>query len=172
MRRPFISLARLFCVACCCCCYYGDGFLGWCGGVPLFPPFARVLPGLFNSAHPIIRDRESTSSRPLFLFFFFFASAVARHRSQSTRTDRGGTHRLSCCCYVLRLLGGGGGEESRPGAALASCKRLAGNVWRAAKRRGADPVVGRREGWYGGGAPWGPLGRGVGDYGVGGVIMM
>lgn len=65
--------------------------------------FPRVLPGLFNSAHPIIRDSERTSSR----LFLLPGTAVGR-------TDRGGAHWLGCC-YVLRLCR----AEGRSPAALA-----------------------------------------------------
>lgn len=113
---PLLRSRSYFSVACCCCCccYYGDVFWGQ-GGACFSPPRARVLPGLFNSAHPIIRDRESTSSRPRSFFSFsFFFLACCQAPQQSARTDRGGTHWLSRCCYVLRLLGAEEGEESRP----------------------------------------------------------
>lgn len=47
--------------------------------------------GLFNFAHPIIRNLERTSWR----LFLLPGTAVGR-------TDRGWAHRLSCC-YVLRV---------------------------------------------------------------------
>lgn len=97
----------------------------------------RVLFGLFNSAHPIIRNLGWTSSRLSLLP----GTAVGR-------TDRGGAHWLSCC-YVLRLC------ARRGGAPLLWL--LHRNVWHRRGRAeseapGADPrtpLRSRREG-----GPW------------------
>lgn len=62
-----------------------------------------VLFGLFNSAHPIIRNLGRTSSR----LFLLPGAAVGR-------TDRGGAHWLSCC-YVLRI------SEWRGGVLCSGC---------------------------------------------------
>lgn len=63
---------------------------------------APVLLGLFNSAHPIIRSVEGTSSR----LFLLPGTAVGR-------TDRRPAHWLSCC-YVLRVCERRGGVPAAP----------------------------------------------------------
>lgn len=63
---------------------------------------APVLLGLFNSAHPIIRSVEGTSSR----LFLLPGTAVGR-------TDRRPAHWLSCC-YVLRVCEWRGGVPAAP----------------------------------------------------------
>lgn len=77
-----------------------------------FPP---VLLGLFNSAHPIIRSVEGTSSR----LFLLPGTAVGR-------TDRRPAHWL-ICCYVLRVY------EWRGGVPLL-------RAWDETTRRVRDPA--------------------------------
>lgn len=94
--------------------------------------FPRVLPGLFNSAHPIIRDRERTSSR----LFLLPGTAVGR-------TDRGGAHWLGCC-YVLRLCR----AEGRSPAALAVGQEcLARRDTRGSRCGSTEPPGGSPKEW-------------------------
>lgn len=118
-----------------------------------FSPLARVLPGLFNSAHPIIRDRESTSSRPRPPPPLFFL-AVARHRSSRLgriAAEHIGSRVVATCCGSSGRRRGG-----VPAAALAGFSAWPGMC--GTRRSGGEPNGWL--GWVGWGAPWGPRGTG------------